>query len=83
MKQYFSEMEYEVIKILKRRKTTQMTLITDRIYKDRDKPICPSSVVSSAIRRINVKCEKHNLGWNIEGKGLGRNGRVVWINKGA
>lgn len=69
-------MENEILKIVGRRKMT-ISEIAERFY-GTDCPFEPGNVVASAVRRINKKCERHELPWTLEGEGGGRHGRTVW-----
>ena len=72
-------MEKEIISLVGHKKMT-ISEIADEIYKS-DKPLEPSNVIASALRRINRKCDLHGLPWTLEGKGGGRHGRTVWRQK--
>lgn len=77
----FSETENKVLDLLGKRSLT-IGQLTDKYFKDCDrKPINPNAVVSGSILRINKKCEYHKLTWFINGVGLGRSGKKVWIDK--
>lgn len=75
MKNIFSPLENEILKILGKKHLT-IVAITKEVY---NRPTMNSAnVVASAIRRINLKCELHETSWFINGSGTGRAGRTVW-----
>lgn len=80
-KEIFSTRESKIIKILGKRKMT-IAQITERLYKDVKKAAFGmNNNVASAIRRINAKCEHHDIPWHLNGMGAGRGGRTVWRDK--
>lgn len=76
----FSPMETKILKILGKKKVS-IKIIAEELFKDEKKPINPGNTVATTISRINKKCIFHKLDWFIDGKGLGRQGRVVWLIK--
>ncbi|MFM6929046.1 MAG: hypothetical protein ACKOX6_11320 [Bdellovibrio sp.] len=76
----FSETELQLLELLGSRRMTILDLTAEH-YKNRRPPLNPNNVVSSAIVRINKKCEYYNEDWFINGEGLGRGGRTVWKEK--
>lgn len=80
--QVFSPTESKVLKLLEKTKKTTIQKLTDRFYKDiKKKPLNGSAVISGAIRNINRKTEYHKLKWFVNGEGLGRGGKTVWLDK--
>lgn len=79
MKDAFSNQEYEIVKLVKRKQTISLGDLTELIYKDSEKrPLYSSTVVSSAIGRINMKCEVCRLSFHLELSGTkGPNGKTV------
>lgn len=76
----FSPTENEIIKLLGKKKTT-IKKLTDLFFKNQKKPLNANNVVSGAIRHINLKCAYHRLDWFVNGEGLGRGGKTVWLDK--
>lgn len=76
----FSPTELKVLEILGRRKM-KISQITAEILEGRRVYLQDQNHVAGAIRRINEKCERHNLPWFLNGIGLGRGGRVVWKDR--
>jgi hypothetical protein len=74
----FSQSEKEVLKILSD-KTLTTSQIAEKFAKDH-KILDPNNSVTSVINRINKKCRFHKLQWFINGAGIGRNGKSVWID---
>lgn len=79
--QIFSPIESKVLKLLEKSKKTTIIKLTEKFYKDQKKPLNGSNVIGGALRNINRKVEFHKLKWFINGSGLGRKGRTVWIDK--
>jgi hypothetical protein len=77
----FSSLEKQVIKIVG--KTPQSVRhITSVIYHGRRKrPMDANNGVAQAIRRINKKCDYHNLDWFLNGAGQGRGGKLIWVDR--
>ncbi len=77
----FSPTEKKILDILTHtKKKLLIAEVADKFYsKNLPKPIDPNSIVSGAILNINKKCAYNKLKWAINGKGLGRNGKTVWI----
>lgn len=78
----FSEKEQKVVDILRqnRQKAISIKDLTDKFYKSK-LPFNANNKVAGHLRRVKVKCEHHGLKWTIEGSGLGRGGRMVWIKQ--
>ncbi len=77
----FSTNEAQVLKIIGRRKMTIIE-ITDKYYHSRGpRPMNANNYIGMVVRRINTKCEYHNLPWGLEGTGMGRGGKTVWRSK--
>ena len=78
----FSSIEQAVIDIIGKQSIT-LSDIASIVYKhQKTKPLYPTSVISSAIKRINLKAEMYQLNFRIRYKGgLGRGGRTFSINK--
>lgn len=78
----FSPTEKKVLKILnKTSKKLSITEITEKYFIGEKKPIDPNAVISGAILNINKKCAFNKLSWSINGEGLGRGGKTVWIEE--
>lgn len=77
----FSEAEWEIIRILGRRKMT-IAQLTENFYFNGGKPniVEPNNYIGAAVRRISKKCENNRLSWTIVGK-RGAGGRTVWKAK--
>ena len=76
----FSPNEEKVLKILKAvTKPMSISDVTEKFYKGQKKPLDPNAIVSGAVLNINKKCKYNKLNWIIKGEGLGRKGKVVWI----
>lgn len=76
----FSPTEEKVLKILRRNsKPLTIAEVAEKFFADTKKPIDPNAVVSGAILNINKKCKFKKLPWSIDGVGLGRGGKTVWI----
>lgn len=76
----FSPTENKILKILGKKKTT-VKKIADDFFKGTKPPLNPNNVVSGAIIHINKKCQYHKLNWFINGVGLGRGGKTVWLDR--
>ena len=74
----FSDREQQILKVLGQKKMT-IRQITTKLF--RKKRPDASTAVAGAIRRINIKCETHDLPWYLNGVGLGRAGKTVWKEK--
>ena len=78
----FSPTEKKVLKLLKSgKKRKTVTLVTKLYFFRCKKPYNANAVISSAILRINRKCEYYRFDWFINGNGGGRGGKTVWIDK--
>jgi hypothetical protein len=71
----FSDSEQKVLKILGRKKMLIGDLVTE-FY--RRKPVDANNKIGTFIRRIQKKCDFHELPWTLDGQGAGRNGRTIW-----
>lgn len=79
----FSPTEEKVLKILRKaHKRLTITEVTEKYFASEKKPIDPNAVISGAILNINKKCAFNKLSWSINGEGLGRGGKTVWIEDG-
>jgi hypothetical protein len=65
LKKIFSDQEKDVIAVVKR-KSHSIKELCEIIYKGYELPMYPGTVISSAIKRINLKCEKNKLGFKLE-----------------
>jgi hypothetical protein len=63
MRECFSQTEQKVINHLKR-KSKSIKQLSDLVYKD-NAPMYATSVISSCIKRINIKCIKNNLDFRL------------------
>lgn len=77
----FSPTELNVLEVLGRKKMSIGEISEKICDANYSVPINASIVISNAIRRIALKCEKNKLSWTIVGKGGGRHGRIVWRTK--
>lgn len=75
-----SPMEKKIVKIIGK-KEISIKDITKQYYGKEKKPIGANNNIAAAIRRIILKCSYYNVDWIIDGKGTGRRGRIVWIEK--
>lgn len=78
MNTIFSPLEHEILTTLGRRRMT-IAELTEKVSPEGG-PFAAGSI-TSAIRRINLKCEWHELDWYLKGEGLGRGGRTIWREK--
>jgi len=76
----FSPSEIEVISIIGE-DDMFINEIANKFYKGKLKVIYPNNAISGFILSINKKCKFHGLYWFINGVGMGRAGRKVWIDK--
>lgn len=74
----FSPQEEDVLKVIGRKKIT-IADIAQALVKE--PTVDHNNSIAGCIRRINRKCEKHQLDWIIDGEGMGRQGRTVWRRK--
>lgn len=80
--QKFSPTEKKVLNILRRNsKKLSITEVAEKYFANEEEPIDPNAVISGAILNINKKCAFNKLSWSINGKGLGRGGKTVWIEE--
>lgn len=77
----FSPMEEKILKILAGKRLTTGRVAAILFKNSKGAPIEPNVSVSKAVDRINKKCKFHKLKWYIDGEGLGRGGRTIWITK--
>ncbi len=75
----FSVNEEKVLKILGSR-TMTLKELTDEFFEG-DPPFEANNRVGFIIRRIENKCDHHNLNWTIASRGTGRRGKTVWKEK--
>lgn len=75
----FSPTESKVLKLLGKRKLT-IAELTEKFHDGRP-PLEANNNVAAAVRRINAKCEAHDLNWFLNGAGMGRAGKTVWRDK--
>lgn len=54
--------------------------ITRRFYQGKA-PMDSNNYIAQIVRRISKKCKYNKLNWTVDGKGLGRSGRTVWVAK--
>lgn len=83
MNELFSPNENRILKIIGNRQMSILE-ITEKLYKDvtyRDMPFGANNYVGSVVRRINAKCEHHDLKWFLNSAGSGRCGKTVWRDK--
>lgn len=76
----FSPNEERILKILGRKKMS-IKQIAAKFLEGREVFLSDQNGVAGTVRRINEKCEKHELPWFLNGMGSGRGGRVVWKDK--
>lgn len=76
----FSPMENNVLRLLETNKVLSIKTIADNHYEGKT-PFNGRNTVAGSINKINMKCRYHKLPWFINGTGLGRSGRRVWIEK--
>lgn len=75
----FSPREEQILKVLQERKKSIAQIV--ELINSREKDSCNNNVIANSVRRINQKCEYHNLPWFLNGAGGGRAGRTVWKDK--
>lgn len=76
----FSDLEQRIINLLREYRSMLTSALAAQVYKDvEDPPLNKSNSVLTTIRQINKKTRRHELGWFIDGEGLGRNGKTIWI----
>lgn len=80
MTELFSPLETKILEVLGR-KTMSIHDITEQAYSEADEPLGANNTIGTAIRRINEKCEYHELDWFLNGEGVGRGGRTIWKEK--
>ncbi len=80
----FSKLEEKILKELRKfKKGLLISKLSKRVYRNViDKPMNPNNSVVSTIKQINKKCVKSKARWGINGAGLGRKGKTVWIDPG-
>ena len=61
----FSQREWDIIKIIGRRKLT-FEQISSELFRKGDKPFDDTITVGNSIRRIIKKCGHHKLAWTLE-----------------
>jgi len=80
----FSNLEDKIIKLINRhKKGITISKLASKVYEsvpETEKPLNPNNSISVTVRQINAKCMRSSLKWYVDGKGLGRNGKTVWIN---
>lgn len=75
----FSVLEKRIITELKgRKKGLMIKELALRVYKS-NAPLNANNSVTATVAQINKKCAKFKCKWFIEGEGLGRNGKRVWL----
>jgi hypothetical protein len=75
---HFSGIEQQIIKVLKRRRQSTFSELAELIYKDGVKPIHATTVISGAVKRINLKFVKAKSQMIIEVLGdAGPKGKIV------
>lgn len=79
MKEIFSPTENKVLKLLGKRKLT-IAELTLKFHSGRP-PLEANNNIAAAVRRINAKCDHHDLPWFLNGSGMGRAGKTVWKDK--
>jgi len=77
----FSPTELKVLRMLGKKKMTITEVAKKYFSRSPQHVFDPNAVVYTAIRRINKKCEFHQLPFFINGVGIGRGGRTVWKDK--
>lgn len=70
----FSPRENEIIKIIGRKKVT-LVYIAEELFAGKREPLDATISVNNSVRRINKKCEYHDLSWflnidKVNGKSL-------------
>lgn len=75
----FSKLENSILTKLKGR--MKISELAEKIFTTEDKPLNPNVSISNAITQINKKCKKYKTLWIIDGEGMGRNGKTVWLKK--
>lgn len=78
-KQVFSETELRVISFLGFRTKITVSEIAKKFYKKSEAPLYPNNNITCIITRIKKKCRYYDLNWTVEGEGLGRQGKTVWM----
>jgi hypothetical protein len=81
MTEYFSTNENKLLKIIKVKKRIMISDLVEEFYKGEKTPILPNNKINSLVFNINKKCKYYNLKFFINGEGLGRGGKTVWIEK--
>jgi hypothetical protein len=74
----FSPRETKILKLLGKKKLS-IRVLSEKYYEDEACPINPGNLIAGAISRINAKCTYNKLDWFIQGEGLGRGGKIVWV----
>ena len=71
-------MEQEIIKILKRRRESTFSILVDCIYSLENRPVHAHTVISGAVKRINLKFQKYKMQSRVEIIGdAGPSGKVL------
>lgn len=78
-KEIFSTAEKRVLDVLGN-KTITIKELTEKVYRNQKAPLSPNNVVAVTLKRINAKCDYHKLTWFVNGAGIGRGGRTVWVD---
>lgn len=79
-KELFSPTEQQVIKLI-HKKPISIGDVAEKVYRTGTVPLHPRNTIAGVVLRINRKCEYHKLNWFINGKGIGRSGKLVWRDK--
>lgn len=77
-----TELEFEILELLTYSGQPMSVIeIGRKIYKRaKVPPLNPNNAITVIIKQINRKCERHKLDWFIDGEGLGRQGKKVWLS---
>lgn len=78
----FSKLETKIIKELRKQDGgLSISQLAKKVYRDvLIPPLNMNISVNNTITQINNKVDRHQLDWYIEGEGMGRNGKTVWIS---
>ncbi len=76
----FSKSERRLLRLLGIRQM-MIAELTDKFYKDLERPLYPVTTVRNLIRSIIKKSEYYKFNETIKGIGSGRKGRKVWVGK--
>lgn len=74
----FSETEEKILKILGNKKMS-ITEVAEKFFKTSPPTLNPNATISGTVIHINKKCKFHKLTWTIDGEGMGRKGKTIWI----